>query len=112
MKKIFSTLALSLSFLIINSGGLISQELNSNEVLESKIEEQKKNNLILSTNSSNDKNVEISLTGIGYNPEIKEQITNDLITLEIKTSNLENIDSFQSLSIPSVGIKTLIVSGY
>jgi len=112
MKRIFSILALSLSFLFINSIGLLSQEINSNEILESEIEKQKKNNLILSTNSNNDKNVEISLSGIGYNPEIKKEVTNDLITLEIKTLNLENIDSFQSLSIPSVGIKTLMLSGY
>ena len=112
MKKISSLLALCLSFLFINSVGLSSQELTSNEILNSEIEKKKKNNLILSTNSSNDKNVEISLSGIGYNPEIKEDIKNDLITLEIKTSNLDNIDSLQSLSIPSVGIKTLFVSSY
>ncbi len=112
MKKISSLLALCLSFLFINSVGLSSQELTTNEILNSEIEKKKKNNLILSTNSSNDKNVEISLSGIGYNPEIKEDIKNDLITLEIKTSNLDNINSLQSLSIPSVGIKTLFVSSY
>ena len=112
MKKISSLLALCLSFLFINSVGLSSQELTSNEILNSEIEKKKKNNLILSTNSSNDKNVEISLSGIGYNPEIKEDIKNNLITLEIKTSNLDNINSLQSLSIPSVGIKTLFVSSY
>ena len=59
MKKISSLLALCLSFLFINSVGLSSQELTTNEILNSEIEKKKKNNLILSTNSSNDKNVEI-----------------------------------------------------
>ena len=68
--------------------------------------------MILSTNSSNDKNVEILLKGIGLNPKLeKKRYQTDLITLNIQTSNIENINSLQSLSIPSVGIKT-IMSGY
>ncbi|MDC2988491.1 hypothetical protein OAZ26_01205, partial [bacterium] len=65
----------------------------------------------LSTNSSNDKYVEILLSGIGLNPKFEKEISNKLITLKIQTSNIENFNSLQSLSIPSVGIKTLIMSG-
>ena len=114
MRKIFTILTLSLSFLSLNSLSLISQELNNNNnnVFEKTNEENKKNKLVLSTNSSSDKNVEILLSGIGLNPKLEKEITNNLITLNIQTSNLENINSLQSLSIPSVGIKTLIISGY
>ena len=112
MRKIFTIITLSLSFLSLNSLSLISQELNNNNVFEKTNEENKKNKLVLSTNSSSDKNVEILLSGIGLNPKLEKEITNNLITLNIQTSNLENINSLQSLSIPSVGIKTLIMSGY
>ena len=112
MRKIFTILTLSLSFLSLNSLSLISQELNNNYVFEKTNEEKKKNKLVLSTNSSSDKNVEILLSGIGLNPKLEKEITNNLITLNVQTSNLENINSLQSLSIPSVGIKTLIMSGY
>ena len=90
MRKIFTILALSLSFLSLNSLSLISQELNNNYVFEETNEEKKKNKLVLSTNSSSDKNVEILLSGIGLNPKLEKEITNNLITLNIQTSNLEN----------------------
>ena len=112
MRKILTIITLTLGFLSFNSLGLISQELNNNLLLEEANKDKKKNNLILSTNSSNDKNVEILLSGIGLNPKLKKETSNDLITLRIQTSDLENINSLQSLSIPSVGIKTLIMSGY
>ena len=112
MRKILTILTLSLSFLSLNSLGLLSQELNNNIALAEAVDEEKKNNLVLSTNSSNDKNVEILLTGIGVNPKLEKEISNNLITLKIETSSLENINSLQSLSIPSVGIKTLIMSGF
>ena len=111
-RKIFTILSLSLSFLSLNSLSLISQELKDNVVLEKTNEEKKKNNLVLSTNSTNDNNVEILLSGIGLNPKLEKEISNNLITLNIQTSNIENINSLQSLSIPSVGIKTLIMSGF
>ena len=111
MRNIFTIITLTLSFLSFNSLGLMSQEFNNNLVLEEANKEKKRNNLILSTNSSNDKYIDILLSGIGLNPKLKKEISNNLITLEIQTSNLENINSLQSLSIPSVGIKTLIMSG-
>ena len=111
MRNIFTIITLTLSFLSFNSLGLMSQEFNNNLVLEEANKEKKRNNLILSTNSSNDKYIDILLSGIGQNPKLKKEISNNLITLEIQTSNLENINSLQSLSIPSVGIKTLIMSG-
>ena len=111
MRNIFTIITLTLSFLSFNSLGLMSQEFNNNLVLEEANKEKKRNNLILSTNSSNDKYIDILLSGIGQNPKLKKEISNNLITLEIQTSNLENINSLQSLSIPAVGIKTLIMSG-
>ena len=42
MRKIFTILTLSLSFLSLNSLGLISQELNNNYVFEKENEEKKK----------------------------------------------------------------------
>ena len=55
MRKIFTILTLSLSFLSLNSLSLISQELNNNYVFEETNEEKKKNKLVLSTNSSSTK---------------------------------------------------------
>ena len=79
MKKIFTILTLSLSFLSLNSLGLISQELNNNSFSEKEIQEKKKNNLVLSTNSSNDKYVEILLSGIGLNPKFEKEISNKCV---------------------------------
>ena len=112
MRKIFTILTLFLSFLPLNSLSLMSEEINNNLILEKATDEEKKDKLVLSTNSSNDENVEILLSGIGVNPKLEKDITNKLITLKIQTSNIENINSLQSLSIPSVGIKTLIMSGF
>ena len=112
MRKIFTILTLFLSFLPLNTLSLMSEEINNNLVLEKATDEEKKDKLVLSTNISNDENVEILLSGIGVNPKLEKDITNKLITLKIQTSNIENINSLQSLSIPSVGIKTLIMSGF
>ena len=112
MRKIFTILTLFISFLPLNSLSLMSEEINNNLVLEKATDKEKKDKLVLRTNSSNDENVEILLSGIGANPKLEKDITNKLITLKIQTSNIENINSLQSLSIPSVGIKTLIMSGF
>ena len=112
MRKIFTILTVFISFLSLNSLSLMSQEIKNNLVLEKANDENKKDKLILSTNSSNDENVEISLSGIGLNPKLEKEISKKLITLKIQTSNVENLNSLQSLSIPSVGIKTLIMSGF
>ena len=50
------------------------------------------------------------LTGIGKEAVLNKEISNKLITLNIKTQNTKNKPSFQSLSIPSVGIKTLTLN--
>ena len=104
MRKIFTILTLFISFLPLNSLSLMSEEINNNLVLEKATDEEKKDKLVLSTNSSNDENVEILLSGIGLNPKLEKDITNKLITLKIQTSNIENINSLQSLSLPSVCI--------
>ena len=112
MKKISSIFLLSLTLISFNSKGIRSQIIDENYKVIDTIKENKQNNLNLTTNNINDKNIEIQLTGIGYRPEIVKEISSKLITLNLKTSSFENRNSFQSLSIPSVGIKTLTVSGY
>ena len=111
MRKILTIFTLSMGLILFNSTGLESQELIYNKSLETKKDEKKENSLVLSTNNSNETNVEILLSGIGTNPKLKKEISNNLITLVIETNSLENINSLQSLSIPSVGIKTLTLSG-
>ena len=111
MRKILTIFTLSIGLILFDSTGLVSQELIYNKSLETKKDEKKENSLVLSTNNSNETNVEILLSGIGTNPKLTKEISNDLITLVIETSSLENINSLQSLSIPSVGIKTLTLSG-
>ena len=111
MKKILTIFTLSIGLFLFNSTGLVSQEFISNKSLETRKNENKENSLVLSTNDSNEANVEILLSGIGTNPKLKKEISNNLITLLIETTSLENINSLQSLSIPSVGIKTLSLSG-
>ena len=111
MRKILTIFTLSIGLILFDSAGLVSQELIYNKSLETKKDENKENSLVLSTNNSNETNVEILLSGIGTNPKLTKEISSDLITLVIETSSLENINSLQSLSIPSVGIKTLTLSG-
>ena len=111
MRKILTIFTLSIGLILFDSTGLVSQELIYNKTLETKKDEKKENSLVLSTNNSNETNVEILLSGIGTNPKLTKEISNDLITLVIETTSLENINSLQSLSIPSVGIKTLTLSG-
>jgi len=111
MRKILTIFTLSIGLILFDSTGLVSQELIYNKSLETKKDEKKENSLVLSTNNSNETNVEILLSGIGTNPKLTKEISSDLITLVIETSSLENINSLQSLSIPSVGIKTLTLSG-
>ena len=74
MRKIFTILTVFISFLSLNSLSLMSQEIKNNLVLEKANDENKKDKLILSTNSSNDENVEISLSGIGLNPKLEKEI--------------------------------------
>ena len=112
MRKIFASLFLSLSFLPLNLTQVNSQELKKYDDLSVLANGETRDFLTLSTNSIDNKNVEILLTGIGDNPQLNKDITSSLITLNIYSSDLKNIDSFQSLSLPSVGIKTLTLSGY
>ena len=110
MKKISSILFLSLSLISLYPKGVKPQEIFKNNISTKNINENKKQNLNLSTNSTNEKNVQILLTGIGEEAVLNKEISNKLITLNIKTQNTKNKPSFQSLSIPSVGIKTLTLN--
>ena len=112
MRKIFASLFLSLSFLPLNLTQVNSQELKKYDDLSVLANGETRDFLTLSTNSIDNKNVETLLTGIGDDPQLNKDITSSLITLNIYSSDLKNIDSFQSLSVPSVGIKTLTLSGY
>ena len=110
MNKISSFLFITLSLISLYPKGVKPQEFFKNNISTNIINERKKETLNLSTNSINEKNVEILLTGIGEDAELNKEISSKLITLNIKTQNLKNKDSFQSLSIPSVGIKTLTLN--
>ena len=110
MKKISSIFFLSLALISLYPKGVKPQEIFKNNNSESTINEDEKKNLSLSTNSINEKNVEILLTGIGEEALLNKEISNKSITLNIKTQNIKNKPSFQSLSIPSVGIKTLTLN--
>ena len=54
MRKIFTILTLFISFLPLNSLSLMSEEINNNLVLEKATDKEKKDKLVLRTNSSND----------------------------------------------------------
>ena len=110
MKKISSILLLFLTLMSLYPKGVKPQEINKNNITTNTFNENEKQNLNLSTNSINDKNVEILLTGIGEEAFLKKEISGNLITLNIKTKNIKIKPSFQSLSIPSVGIKTLTLN--
>ncbi len=110
MKKISSFLFITLSLISLYPKGVKPQEFFKNNISKNIINERKKETLNLSTNSINEKNVEILLTGIGEDATLNKEISSTLITLNIKTQNLKNKASFQSLSIPSVGIKTLTLN--
>ncbi|MBO8229876.1 hypothetical protein CU313_05585 [Prochlorococcus marinus str. MU1404] len=110
MKRIYSLLLIPISILSFSYISVYSEEiLNKNELISQSI--KKSNNLVLKTDSSNDQNIDILLSGIGENPQITKNIKKDLISINIKTENSKYQKSFQSLSIPSVGIKTLTLSG-
>ena len=110
MKKISSILFLSLSLISLYPKGVKPQEIFKNNISTKNINANKKQNLNLSTNSTNENNVQVLLTGIGQEAVLNKEISNKLITLNIKTQNTKNKPSFQSLSIPSVGIKTLTLN--
>ena len=112
MKKISSILFLSLTLISFCPKGVKPQENFENNISTNTINdnENEKQNLNLSTNSINEKNVEILLTGIGEEAVLNKEISSKLIILNIKTQNFKNNPSFQSLSIPSVGIKTLTLN--
>ncbi len=110
MKKISSILFLSLTLISLYPKGVKPQEILKNNISTNIINENEKSKLKLSTNSINEKNIEILLTGIGEKAELNQEISSKLITLNIKTQNIKNKPSFQSLSIPSVGIKTFTLN--
>ncbi len=110
MKKISSILFLSLALISLFPKVVKPQEIFKNNISKNTIIENEKQNLNLSTNSINEENVEILLTGIGEEAVLNKKISSKLITLKIKTQKIKNKPSFQSLSIPSVGIKTLTLN--
>ena len=110
MKKIYSLLLVPISVFSFTQFNVNSEELKSNNVLISLNQNKLRNNLVLSTDSSDDKNVDIFLSGIGDNPQIDKTLQEDLISIKIKSNQFEDYDDFQSLSLPSVGIRTLILS--
>ena len=110
MKRIPSILFLSLTLISLYPKGVKPEQIFNNNVSTNSIDENKKQKLNLTTNSISEKNVEILVTGIGEEAELTKEISNNLISLNIKTQNLKNEPSFQSLSIPSVGIKTLTLN--
>ena len=110
MKKISSILFLSLTLFSLYPKGVKPEEILNNNITTNPINENKAQTLFLSTNSTNEKNVEILLTGIGEDAVLNKEISKNFIVLNIKTQNLQNKPSFQSLSLPSVGIKTLTLN--
>ena len=112
MKKISSILFLSLILIFFYPRGVKPEEIFENNNLSNTIDENKEQSLNLTTNSVDEKNIEILLTGIGEKVELNKEISSKLISLNIKTQNLKIKPSFQSLSIPSVGIKTLTLNNY
>ena len=111
MKKIYSLLLVPISVFSFTQFNVNSEELKSKNVFISLNQNKLRNNLVLRTDSSDDKNVDIFLSGIGDNPQIDKTIQEDLISIKIKSNQFEDYDDFQSLSLPSVGIRTLILSG-
>ena len=110
MKRLYSKLLIPLSLFCS-----LSLELRSENIIledNSTIHKQNSNNLVLSTNNIDKNNFEIILSGIGINPDIEKDISSKLITLRIKTKKQNNFNSFQSLSVPSAGIKTLTLSTF
>ena len=111
MKKIYSLLLVPISVFSFTQFNVNSEELKSKNVFISLNQNKLRNNLVLRTDSSDDKNVDIFLSGIGDNPQVDKTIQEDLISIKIKSNQFEDYDDFQSLSLPSVGIRTLILSG-
>ena len=73
MKKISSILLLFLTLISLYPKGVKPQEINKNNITTNTFNENEKQNLNLSTNSINDKNVEILLTGIGEEAFLKKK---------------------------------------
>ena len=111
MKKIYSLLLIPISFFSFSQFGLVSAELKFKKDLISLNKINLNNNLVLSTDSTDEKNIDIFLSGIGENPQINKNILSDLITIKIKSDQVEGYNDFQSLSLPSAGIKTLTLTG-
>ena len=111
MKRIYTLLLVPISVFSLSYLNVNSKEIEPSKNLISLSKDNFKNNLVLSTDSTDEENVNILLTGIGENPEVNKKILSDLITINIKSKNLENYNDFQSLSLPSVGIKTLTLTG-
>ena len=77
MKKISSILFLSLTLISLYPKGVKPQEILKNNISTNIINENEKSKLKLSTNSINEKNIEILLTGIGEKAEDVIDTTNE-----------------------------------
>ena len=109
MKKIYSLLLLPISLYYFSYHKVSSKEIYREKNLISLLQNNS-NNLKIFTDDSDENHVNVLITGIGNNPEIKKEIKDNLITINIKSSTNKNSNSFQSVSLPSAGIKTLTVS--
>ena len=89
MKKIYSLLLVPISVFSFTQFNVNSEELKSKNVLISLNQNKLKNNLVLRTDSSDDKNVDIFLSGIGDNPQIDKTIQEDLISIKSNQINLK-----------------------
>ena len=94
MKKISSILFLSLILISLYPRGVKPEEIFENNNLSNTIDENKEQSLNLTTNSVDEKNIEILLTGIGEKVELNKEISSKLISLNIKTQNLKIKPSF------------------
>ena len=114
MKKISSILFLSLSLISLYPKGVKPQEIFKNNISTKNINANKKQNLNLSTNSTNEKNVQVLLTGIGQEAVLNKEISNNINksnSKEIKEPRSEkdiNNGNTQSNSASKIGIKNEI----
>ena len=110
MKKLYSLLLLPISLYYFSYLKVNSKEIYIEKNLISLLQNNSNDNLKILTDDSDENHVDVLITGIGNNPEIKKEIKDNLITINIKSSTNKNLNSFQSVSLPSAGIKTLTVS--
>tara|TARA_Y100001968_G_scaffold332794_1_gene392297 strand:+ start:7924 stop:10197 length:2274 start_codon:yes stop_codon:yes gene_type:complete len=110
MKKLYPLFLLPISLYYFSYLKVNSKEIYIEKNLISLLKNNSNNSLKILTDDSDENHVDVLITGIENNPEIKKEIKDNLITINIKSSTNKNSNSFQSVSLPSAGIKTLTVS--